>query len=272
MAVHDTGDEHVSRHLAEHGTWEPFETTVVAHLLRAAHSHEAPLLVDCGANIGWYSLLAAALGADVVAAEPMPTNASLLRENIGRNGFGDRITVFEGALGEHPGRADLYLSATNQGDHRLHAEASWDPKRERPTISVEVRRLDELVGSRQPTVLKIDTQGSEVAILRGGRTCWDPSAGAPAVSIVTEFWPYGLERCGSSAAEFLGLLTPLLNNTHHCFEVVEWSRSLVPRTADELIALADSQGMSTTVRGFTNLAFIPHAVARAVEESIGALR
>lgn len=284
MSVHQDGDAFVSAQLQRDGCWEPFESMVIARLLSAAVARDGsgPLFVDCGANIGWYSLLAAQLGAEVLAVEPMPDNAAKLRGNVTVNGLGHRITVEECALGDRRGRAELHLSTTNQGDHRLHAEESWDVSRRRSTVAVDVRTLSELLGllelselselseHRRPRVLKLDTQGSESAILRGGADCWTPRAGVPGTAVVTEFWPYGLERCGSSAGELVELLMALMEHGHRCFEVVEPSHRLVPMEVDQLVGLPLAAGLSTTVRGFTNLALVPADLVHALDDLVTA--
>jgi len=270
MAVHQAGDAFVSTQLLRDGCWEPFESLVVSRLLCAAlvGDGSTPLFVDCGANIGWYSLLAAHLGVDVLAVEPMPENAALLAHNVRVNAVEHRVRVERCALGDRRGVAELHLSATNQGDHRLHAGESWDGSRRRSTVAVEVRTLDdllaELLEGRRPRVIKLDTQGSESAILHGGLRSWAPMADAPDVAIVTEFWPYGLERCGSSAEQFLEMVVPLVEHGHRCFEVVEPSRRLVALTVDELVSLPRAPGLSSSIRGFTNLAFVPSDLADAL--------
>ena len=65
------------------------------------------------------------------------------------------------ALGARRGTGELDLSRSNQGDHRLVASAN------RKSVEVMIERLDTLLAGREPTVIKIDTKGSEFAILRG---------------------------------------------------------------------------------------------------------
>lgn len=261
FAVHERDDQHVSESIAANGEWEPLETDLVRRIIAALPTGVVPVFVDCGANLGWYSVLAASFGAEVVAFEPMPANADLLRFNLTTNGLPPTWRVFETALGETRGEAELHLSETNQGDHRVHAGNVSDPRKQRRTIRVEVQLLDSVwtdEGLPRPHIVKLDTQGSEVAILRGGRRVWASRPDLHDVALVTEFWPYGLTRCGSSAREFLEILSPLIDVTHVCLEVQEWASALVRRSASDLIEIANSPGLSLEVRGFTNLAFIPH--------------
>ncbi len=64
------------------------------------------LFVDIGANIGFYSVMAAAFGAGrVIAIEPNPPACARLEFNIAANGFEDRVVTLPLALGGHSGQA-----------------------------------------------------------------------------------------------------------------------------------------------------------------------
>lgn len=127
---------------------------------------------DVGANLGFFSLLAARLtgpGGHVVAFEPVPGNAAAVRKNAELNGFGGIVEVREEAVSSHAGHAPLHVVAdaswshlADRGEHRLTRE----------TVEVPTVTLDELVASgtlAPPDLLKIDVEGSEVDVLRGAR-------------------------------------------------------------------------------------------------------
>ena len=271
LAVHEADDAFISTDLAMTGCWEPLETEVLARLIDAAHAHHRqrrPLVVDGGANIGWYSVVAGLLGADVVAAEPMPANADLLEYNVDRNGVRDRVTVCRTALGANDGVAALHLSPTNQGDHRLHLGATTDPAKRKTIIEVRVTRLDALLHDRDPDVIKLDTQGSEVGALRGLTAARDEVRISAGTSLLTEFWPYGLGRCGASASDFLALIEPCIGVTHECFVLLEASSVLVPADRISLRRLSDSPAMSERVRGFVNLALVPLAHSHVLNDLV----
>jgi FkbM family methyltransferase len=252
FAVHERDDKHVSERIATEGIWEPFETELIRRLTRPGD-----LFVDCGANIGWYSVVAGTLGATVVAFEPMPANAALARQNITRNDLGDRVTLHECGLGAEPKRATLELSAFNQGDHRVTAV----PGGRKPTVEIQIVRLDDVLrdahDDQRPDLLKLDTQGSEVAILNGGRRAWAPRPGVGNPVIVLEFWPYGLQQCGASVAELNEMLAELIDITHRCFEIVEWRTALDPLSLADVQRMATIGGYSAEMKGFTNLLLVP---------------
>jgi FkbM family methyltransferase len=159
-------------------------------------------LIDIGANIGWFTVIGSrmvGLDGQVIAIEPDPENLRLLHWSVAHNGCRN-VTIFPYAAGAEARTAQLFRSEDNQGDHRLEVVSE-----RAESIMVLVRPLDALIEQvrHDVNVVKIDTQGSECAILRGMQrllvTCRQ-------MRIVLEFWPFGLLRCGSSAEELVNLL------------------------------------------------------------------
>jgi FkbM family methyltransferase len=179
------------------------------------------------------------------------THAGKHRATVALNGFEDRVEVHQIGLGSQAGHATLELSDFNQGDHRMVAQTSG----RKETVEVEIRTLDSVLNGRRPALIKLDTQGSEVAILEGGRAAW-AAADSPPV-IVLEFWPYGLEQCGASVGELLEMLETLVDTSHCCFEVLEWRQSLTALTITDLRSMAFEGGYSAAMKGFTNLLLVP---------------
>ena len=124
---------------------------------------------DIGANIGCYSLYAAARGATVHAFEPSPVNFWLLARNARMNGF-SRLTVFPFALALEPG-------ITFWNPHPEAASAENQALQGGRGTAVHTQSIDALAaepGVAFPTHLKIDVDGIERVILEGGmRTLHD---------------------------------------------------------------------------------------------------
>ena len=124
------------------------------------------LMVDVGANYGYFSLLWAAqkLGNRVIAFEASPRNQPLLRENIQRNGLTDVISLRTEAAGKEAGRLSFHLGPAEQtGWGGLVQDGSKGAD-----ISVPVVTLDEqLKGIPMVDVLKIDTEGADTWVLEG---------------------------------------------------------------------------------------------------------
>lgn len=147
------------------GLQEYEEMAFVLHLLR-----EGDLLLDIGANIGSYTVLAAGgAGASVIAVEPVPETAVMLGDNVRLNGLVQAVTMLETAIAESPGilRMTRGLDACNRV---AQAGEAGD------TIQVPCTTIDALCESRTPLAIKIDIEGYEMEALRGGqRTLADPA-------------------------------------------------------------------------------------------------
>lgn len=108
-------------------TWEPYETRLILGVLQ----REPGLVLDFGANIGWYSLLAALNGHNVIAFECDPETCDVLRRNAARNGVADRINVVTAWVNDKLPRfhadADVLLVKIDvEGEEANAVQACWD--------------------------------------------------------------------------------------------------------------------------------------------------
>lgn len=125
------------------------------------------VVIDAGANIGLFSLIAAArVGAHgrVIACEPAPGTMTLLRANVARNRY-DWVDLREAAVAEVPGRLELEDLGAGSGFSSFAPEQAGRGHR----IEVEVTTLDELAGAdlERIRVVKLDVEGAELRALRG---------------------------------------------------------------------------------------------------------
>jgi FkbM family methyltransferase len=136
------------------------------------------VVLDVGANIGIYTLLAAKRGARVFAIEADPENARVLRHHIEINGFGDRVRVFEMAATDRSQLVTLYRGPRNSGGSTLFGANQGDTG-----VRIEGRTIDSL--SLPPIdVCKMDIEGAEVMALRGmGETL----ARSPSLKLLIEW-------------------------------------------------------------------------------------
>jgi len=243
MQVHGEHDRHVSRSLRETGIWEPYETELFRALLGPG-----AVCVDVGANIGYFSVLAAALVGDegrVYAFEPDPDNCALLRRNAALNAFEARIEVVQGALSTRAGEAPLYLSRDNLGDHQL-----YPAEEERASVPVRLYRGDEYLSERitRLDLLKVDTQGTEYTVMAGLMPLLGALPAPP--RIILELTPFSLSAAGASGRELIELLATL-GEPMSIIDHVE--HRLAPSGAEALARWCDNVQATEGDRGFMNI-------------------
>jgi FkbM family methyltransferase len=138
------------------GTYEPEQTQAFQKIIRPGD-----VVFDVGAHYGYYTLLSSALAGPqgkVFAFEPSPGNIPRLQRHL-RINHCDNVTVLEVALSDHEGTA-RFDNLAGSGTGHLSPDGR---------IEVAVTALDSL-SSRLPVpkVLKIDCEGAEVEVLKGG--------------------------------------------------------------------------------------------------------
>jgi FkbM family methyltransferase len=207
MQVHGEHDRHISRRIREQGIWEPYETSLLLSLLRPGD-----VFVDVGANIGYFSLIAATVvgpGGAVFAFEPDPANYSLLRDNARLNGCDEQICAVQAGLAAEAGEGRLYLSEDNLGDHQVFAT-----DRARGSLAVHLLDGSHYLGERLPgeptrrlDVLKVDVQGAEYAVMQGLMPLLHSLPQPP--RIILELTPLSLRQAGASGRLLIELLATL---------------------------------------------------------------
>ena len=96
----------------------PYETSLLLRFLPPGD-----VFVDVGANIGYFSVLAASVVGEqgaVFGFEPDPNNYRLLCANAELNGFAGNIVAVEAALPDTAGEGRLFPSEDNLGDHQVY--------------------------------------------------------------------------------------------------------------------------------------------------------
>jgi FkbM family methyltransferase len=162
---------------------------------------------DVGANIGMICipLVRDGLFRRAVAFEPDPNNFRLLEKNVVQNGLAGRVLPLPYALSSGAGEVDLELSPDNYGDHRIrlssepgfYREQSRETRRVRTETLDGVARAEPAVAEEAPALVWLDIQGHEGHFFEGARETL--RRGVP---VVSEFWPYGIERSGMSRERY----------------------------------------------------------------------
>ena len=151
--------EHVS-HAHIRGTYELATQEAIAASVRPGM-----VCYDLGASIGYLALLMAHRGARrVYAFEPAPHAQSILAAHIRENGMEDRIELVPVVVADRPQKVRFGLSRSAYGSRIVDAD------RQGEHIDVTATTLDDFVETHDPPdFIKIDVEGAESAVLRGGR-------------------------------------------------------------------------------------------------------
>lgn len=153
------------------------------------------LFLDIGANVGCYSLVAAAqnrrgrTGIRVVAMEPAHVNFGSLLANVRHNGFDEQIVAVNVAAAPHSGLGLLHYDGRNgaypvdeagSSGHQFnrqidHQDLPFAPILSQATVGLSIDDFSAVFGI-EPNYLKIDVDGLESAILAGAaRTLKSPA-------------------------------------------------------------------------------------------------
>lgn len=184
------------------GQWEPTETSLFVRSVKKGDT-----VVDVGANVGYYTLIAAKIVGDegrVYAFEPDPESFALLEANVRLNGL-TNVVLEQKALSNEPGRLKLFLGEKNRGDHRIY-QPREGPKRD--FVEVEAVTLDDYFNGYDGDIdfIKIDTQGAEGVIFEGLTGIAKKNKG---LRFVIEWWPYGMDSMGYESGRLVSLITSL---------------------------------------------------------------
>jgi FkbM family methyltransferase len=135
------------------------------------------ILLDCGANVGMYTIWAAATrGTRVYAFEPESRNYALLNRNIQNNRLQDRVKAYCMGLSDKSGLFDLHMADLRVGGS-CHAvdealDAHLRPLQALFTQGCIAATLDGLVAEGAipvPNHIKIDVDGFEHKVVAGAR-------------------------------------------------------------------------------------------------------
>jgi FkbM family methyltransferase len=216
-------DGHLTEIVLKHGVWEPAETAVFEQQIRPGDT-----VVDVGANIGWYTVIASRLVGEngrVIAFEPDPVNFRYLKRNVEANGC-TNVVLEQKALSTEAGTIQLHLNSKNMGMHStaLPQELSGG------AIEVEAVPLDDyLQNVEEVNFVKIDVEGAEGFVLGGMH---QTLRSAPRLSLLVEFAPTRLEAAGCDAEK---MLRNLEAQGFRMSSVDSPSRRLAPTNADDVL-------------------------------------
>lgn len=147
------------------GLFEPTETELVRKLLK-----DVDIMVNVGANVGYYCCHALSLGKPVIAFEPMERNLRYLCKNVKANGW-DGVEIFPLALSNHIGVLEIY-----GGNTGASVVKGWAGTPESYKTLVPCSTLDVVLNTRlqkKRALILVDIEGAEKWMLEGASIMLD---------------------------------------------------------------------------------------------------
>lgn len=186
------------------------------------HISPGETVVDCGAHHGMLSILfarAVTASGKVIAFEGLPSNARVIEENCKLNAF-ENVTVYPYGVSSKPGSSSYHMNFGNIVTDATATGTSSD---------VTLVRLDDML-SAEPRVdfIKIDVEGHELEVLKGGQATF---ARLPT---------FDLEVHSFMFADRLGMVKEMLDliplGKYRLFILNELFENIVPIKADATLA------------------------------------
>lgn len=184
----------------------------------AAASHGTCYVADVGSNGGFFTLLSRAIGCRVLAVDAQPRCLERLASAAAVNGFASGVTTVWSAVGPNAS-AHISVGATRCSGLWGVVGADWIDAESSRIVSVGMRSFTEILMSSGVlpdgaalTLLKIDTEGSEIAVLKSAL----PVLRARRVAgILVEVVPARVAAI-SPAADVIGTFTAMYETGYAC--------------------------------------------------------
>lgn len=150
----------------------PYSPAPLKWCMEQLQRYEKATLIDVGAHVGCYTLLAKHhLGLTVHAFEPVPNTVLVLRENVLLNELNDRVTINQKGVSSYNGTGNLYAIKSPQGSGISMVDGVPAHHKDVDKQLVKVVTIDSYVEAHklEPTFIKIDTEGGEKMVLMGAK-------------------------------------------------------------------------------------------------------
>jgi FkbM family methyltransferase len=183
----DAHDKGLSPHLIFQGYWEMWITAAIARFAKRGST-----VVDAGANVGYYTLLLAdAVGVEgsVVAFEPNPRIAEMLRMSVSINGYSSRVAVRSEALSAECGASLQFAIPKHEPKNAGVVRTASDKESYSAQFGAHVAFIDveqitlDSLALTNVGIVKVDVEGAEAHVWEGMQRTIDTN---PDICIVLE--------------------------------------------------------------------------------------
>jgi FkbM family methyltransferase len=169
-------DTYVSKRILEGELWEPELIEFAKYVLNKG---EPGIVLDVGANIGEYTIMAAALGHTVFAFEPIPAHVHMIQLSAQLNGFQDKIHLFRNGVADYTSQTFINLHKSNKGGSTIDRinttqDESQTDARFFTRVGIDLITMDDVlpvINELYPDLdikfWKADIEGYEPRMIRG---------------------------------------------------------------------------------------------------------
>lgn len=203
----------IDRLLIEKGTYEEKITEILLNQLK-----DDGIFVDIGANIGYYSVIAAkkATKGRVIAIEPVKSVYKALQKNIKSNNLNNVQTIRKG-MGNKQEKATIVVDNNNLGCSSVVGRSFDSKNLENETIVIDT--VDNILEEIEPTVIKIDVEGYELETIQGMKNIINESK----PTIIFELSPclYEENNVGMGKQKALTILNTLEKQGYRLWDINE---------------------------------------------------
>jgi len=218
------------------GTFEPAETELVRKILK-----DVDVLVNVGANVGYYCCHALSLGITVIAFEPIQRNLRYLCQNIKANGWSG-AEIYPVALSNRVGVLEIY-----GGNTGASVVKGWAGTPESYVTLVPSSTMDVVLGTRlqgKRALILVDAEGAEKWVLEGATIMLvnDPKPIWVVEITIKGHQPYGVEI----NPNFKSTFQLFFQNGYQAFNVDELMRPVIM----EHVNLASSDNLRFATHNF----------------------
>lgn len=222
-------DKNDSLGLSFRHIWEPYLTE-----LFNKYTTKDSVVLDVGAHIGYFSIIAGRNAQKVYAIEPDLRNFTILNKNIEINNI-KNIEAINVAVGEKNEKIKLYLHDVDTAGNRAFdsGEKLMIP------VDCDMITIDSL-NIPKVDLMKIDIEGFELKALIGMKETLKRSNG---IVILTEFYPYLLDLAGTPAIEYYNFLKEC---GFRLYDIVENEHKLVEFDDKRLEELSNPEIIRST--------------------------
>jgi FkbM family methyltransferase len=157
-----------------------FDASVRNLIIKQLFNKTAPVFIDIGANIGYMSGTALALGATVISFEPFWVNAGIFMSTVRKNGWKNRSHLYMNAVSYESVRVSMKSTNEQINLSNMHIAASQctDPLENKNSFGtygldyMEAVSLDQVMLTQHPdvaevSIIKIDVEKHEMHVING---------------------------------------------------------------------------------------------------------